>query len=789
MDQTITIPCPPFDVQLSHWDRLFPPMHSKRILCFSLPEKHSRGRIIGYLHTAFYHTVHRVPFLAGSIVPFPPDQGGRPWLRNLVAEGAARLVIKDLSAELSFAELEKANFAQNLLDTDQLCPLPKTGYVQDEPVDVCQFQANFIEGGLLLVVSIIHIAADGRGVTDIIKIFAEQLRKAQSAAATVEPLASGDAGVYRSDRTALLSGHGAPGDIKNHVAWTSSPTKWHVDVANSCRTYRITPEGLARLRQLIAASFSGSGDWASTNDVISAFIWRSIMMARHKAGILATDGTTSVVLPVDCRDYLGLPQPYFGNAIYMTKSSIPLQALADPGSGLAEAARLVRGAIQDVTAEKFRDLVGYAERTEREVHTRLNILEELLTGGIIMTSHFKFDLHSVDFGPAFSREGDGHMKALRWPSEGTMAGTVIVMPKLTDGSCEFLVTEQASMLAALEGDAYFKQFTHREHPALGNDVQQPKPVLIHTVDLRSCDEGGKMPAINVAEICPAPPIADDSPTTTVRETLTVHDVKATHMGMIRVIQLNRPKVKNAISTQMLNELGDGIQDISGNTPSGEIRALVLASTSDDVFSTGADLKERRTMTVPEVKRFLGCMRDVFARLEALPIPTIACVSGHALGGGLELALCCHLRVFTSNATAALPETRLGIIPGAGGTYRLPKIVGSALACDLVLTGRIIGASEAYARGLCNRLVSCDLDPDSGVTVAVDKRAVCLDTGIELAREITAGGPVAIRMAIRALSCPSEIVENASYEVLLGTRDRDEALLAFAEERSPVFTGQ
>ena len=195
------------------------------------------------------------------------------------------------------------------------------------------------------------------------------------------------------------------------------------------------------------------------------------MMARRKAGILAMDGTTSLAQPVDCRDHLGLPQPYFGNAICMTNSSIPLQALADPGSGLAEAARLVRGAIKDVTAEKFRDLVGYAERTEREVYTRMNILEELLTGGIIMTSHFKFDLHSVDFGPAFSRDGDGHMKALRLPAQGTMAGAVIFTPKLADGSCEFLVTEQDSTLAALESDDYFNQFMHREHPTPGNDVQ------------------------------------------------------------------------------------------------------------------------------------------------------------------------------------------------------------------------------------------------------------------------------------------------------------------------------
>ncbi|KAI0508952.1 putative enoyl-CoA hydratase/isomerase family protein [Xylaria bambusicola] len=798
MDRILTVPCQPFELRLSHWDRIYPAGHSKRILCFSLPPQHDKEQLVRYLHTAFQRTVKRVPFLAGSIVPFPPDQGGRPWLRNLVPEGAAHLVIKDLSSELSWSELVKANFSQHLLDTDQLCPLPKAAYVQDDPVDVCQFQANFIEGGLLLVVSIVHIAADGRGVTEIINIFAEQLRKAQLDSGN-EPLQAGNDVVYRSDRMALVSGNGVPGTLENHGAWTSDAVNSHAqiaDVPNSCRMFCITAGGLAKLKQLAAKASTGPDEWLSTNDVISAFIWRSIMVARNRAGILPTDGTSSVVQPIDCRAHLGLPQPFFGNALYMTKSSLSLQKLADPERGLVEAARLLRSAIQSVNADKFRDLVGYATRTELESGIRLNIYEELPIGGIILTSHFKFDLHGLDFGPAFSQDGNGHMQTLRLPAQGTQAGIVIIMPKLTDGSCEFMVTESDSTLSALERDDEFKKYTDARYIVSVPEVQsvaeataltnRDVPSLVDNITAQHPVDGDqKMSFVKITEI-PTPSPSQSMPSVRVRQTICVNDVEATHMGIIRIINLNRPKAKNALSSQMLQELSDEIKEI--HTDSGQIRALIIASAADDVFCAGADLKERKTMSRSETQAFLGTMRDVFSRLETIPMPSIACLSGLALGGGLELALCCHMRIFSSNAVVGLPETRLGIIPGAGGTYRLPKIVGSAVAHDLILTGRMMSAGEAYTRGLCTRFVAGSEDELPALSAA-EKRALTLDAGIALAKEITGGGPVAIRAAVGALSYSCEAVENASYEVVLRTKDRSEALKAFAEKRSPVFTGE
>ncbi|KAJ5608147.1 hypothetical protein N7537_004766 [Penicillium hordei] len=878
MERSFTVECPPFEVEISHWDRILPPTHSKRILCFSLPETTDKEIVVEQLHIAFHHTVQRLPLLAGSVVPFSSDQGGRPWLRNIIPEGGAQLVVKDLSEELSFSDLAKTNFSQHLLNTEQLCPLPEVGYFTNELVDVCRFQANFIEGGLLLVVSIIHNAADGRGVTEVIKIFANELNKAQSGEThyPLEPRPD----VYCTNRTKLVSGHGVPGAIENHAAWTSDPANAHAqihNVENSCRTFRISVKALSDLRESLSAIARGPDEWFSTNDAISAFIWRSIMLARHRAGILNGDAETYVAQPVDCRAHLEIPMPYFGNVIYMTKSSVPLSDLADFESGLGAAARALRAAIKAVTAEKFRDLVGYAERTALETHTRLNILEAMSTSGIILTSLFKMDLHGMNFGPIF---GDGHIKALRLPARGTQAGAVIVLPRVPDGSCEFMVTEQESTIKCLLEDEYFSRFIS-EADSIGAPREEfvaplPQPPITSEGCMVSVDNTSQVIeaitakstpdiepvtieattaevepitiksiadtepvtiGITTAEVDPVGTKATSSvvePTTIksdlvepitvgitnaevksvttettasevqaltsiskewhlvpagdvpIPSTLISNRIDAPQVGTIKIIQLNRPAAKNALSVQMVHELSCEIEEIHHERHMGGTRALVIASAVDGIFCAGADLKERKDMSLTETQAFLTSLRGLYSRLAALPIPTIACVSGQALGGGLELALCCHLRVFASNAVAALPETRLAIIPGAGGTYRLPNIVGMSNALDMILTGRGVPAHEAAKMGLCNRLVGADLSED---TSAFSNRVLALETGIQVAEQISDAGPIAIRAAIRALSYSCEAVENAAYESVLKTKDRTAALTAFSEKRKPILVGE
>jgi methylglutaconyl-CoA hydratase len=186
--------------------------------------------------------------------------------------------------------------------------------------------------------------------------------------------------------------------------------------------------------------------------------------------------------------------------------------------------------------------------------------------------------------------------------------------------------------------------------------------------------------------------------------------------------------------------------------------------------------------------FLAKLRGTFSRLEALPIPTVSAISSVALGGGLELALCTHLRVFGSSSVVGLPETRIAIIPGAGGTYRLPRLIGQSRARDLVLTGRKVSGPEAYFLGLCDRLVEVTPEEEKQEGVARNK---ILHESVKLALDICEGGPIAIKQALQAVNQfeKGEEAENAAYASVVDTDDRLEALQAFAEKRKPVYRGR
>lgn len=278
------------------------------------------------------------------------------------------------------------------------------------------------------------------------------------------------------------------------------------------------------------------------------------------------------------------------------------------------------------------------------------------------------------------------------------------------------------------------------------------------------------------------------------DTILVSQVDAPHMGIVKIIQLRRPHAKNALSQQLVHELSDEIEEIHQNAYNEagvrSTRALVLTSAVDNVFCGGADLKERVNMSLPETRAFLSSLRSLFYRLSTLPVPTIACVSGAALGGGLELALACNLRIFARNASVGLPETSLAIVPGAGGTYRLPQVIGASRALDMILTGRRVGAEEALTMGLCNRVVPVADEDGHYLSLSPEaKRLELLDRGIVLANQVTSGGPVAVRAALGVLYGSHDALENAAYETVLGTEDRNEALRAFLEKRRPSYQGR
>ncbi|KAL6898984.1 ClpP/crotonase-like domain-containing protein [Trichoderma evansii] len=273
-------------------------------------------------------------------------------------------------------------------------------------------------------------------------------------------------------------------------------------------------------------------------------------------------------------------------------------------------------------------------------------------------------------------------------------------------------------------------------------------------------------------------------------------------GHIRVLELNRPQARNAISRDLLASLRAEIDDVhsqygpngeeitAGIDEKGPTRALILASAIDTCFCAGADLKERRGFTPEETAQFLSNLRSTFANLSSLQIPTISAISSLALGGGLELALSTHFRVLSSNATVGLPETRLGIIPGAGGTFRLPALIGLSRARDLVLTGRRVAAPEAYFLGIADRLVEVvPEDERDGSEILQIARKSALSEAVRLAQEICEGGPVAIRAGLQAVAWAREEKENEMYQRVVNTEDRNEALKAFQEKRKPVFKGR
>ncbi|HOK07290.1 MAG TPA: enoyl-CoA hydratase-related protein [Syntrophales bacterium] len=253
---------------------------------------------------------------------------------------------------------------------------------------------------------------------------------------------------------------------------------------------------------------------------------------------------------------------------------------------------------------------------------------------------------------------------------------------------------------------------------------------------------------------------------------------------ILILTLNRPDAMNCFNFDLLAALNNAITEANFDM---SLRCIIItgAKAGDDPkkwsFSTGADLKERRTLTQDQVRRFIFTIRNTFTAVEQVRVPVIAAINGFAFGGGTELALACDIRIASSNVLMGLTETSLAIIPGAGGTQRLPRIIGVAKAKELIYTARRINAQTALEIGLVSKVV----EPDK-----------LMDAALELAREIAKNGPIGVAQAKFALNYGTEAslgvalpLESKAYEVTIPTKDRLEALAAFAEKRKPVFKGE
>lgn len=246
-------------------------------------------------------------------------------------------------------------------------------------------------------------------------------------------------------------------------------------------------------------------------------------------------------------------------------------------------------------------------------------------------------------------------------------------------------------------------------------------------------------------------------------------------GSIAEITINRPRALNALNSQTLEELGTTIDTLAENQ---EVRVVIITGSGEKAFIAGADISEMLEKKPLEARNFARLGQRIFSTIESMPQVVIAAINGFALGGGCELALACDIRLASTKAKFGQPEVSLGIIPGFAGTQRLPRLVGKGLAKELIYTGDIIDAGEAYRIGLVNKVY----EPEE-----------LMNKAWEMALKVSSRGPNAIRLAKRAINNGINMNEESAcnYEaevfgLCFTTEDQKEGMEAFLEKRNPEF---
>ena len=247
---------------------------------------------------------------------------------------------------------------------------------------------------------------------------------------------------------------------------------------------------------------------------------------------------------------------------------------------------------------------------------------------------------------------------------------------------------------------------------------------------------------------------------------------------IYLITVNRPKALNALNGETLDEIAAAIAHVGADASA---RALLVTGAGEKAFVAGADIAQMQSFTSAEAQAFSEKGNRTFRALEMLPIPAIALVNGYALGGGCELAMACDWIIASDRAQFGQPEVNLGVVAGFGGTQRLPRLVGRAMAMELLVTGRILKADEALRIGLVNQVVA------SGEL---------RDKGLEIARTIAAKGPVAVRLTKQIVQRGQDLdlvnacqQEAYAFGLTCATEDQKEGMKAFLEKRPAKFSGR
>lgn len=249
-------------------------------------------------------------------------------------------------------------------------------------------------------------------------------------------------------------------------------------------------------------------------------------------------------------------------------------------------------------------------------------------------------------------------------------------------------------------------------------------------------------------------------------------------GKTAHITINRPEALNALNWKTMNELRAALESVRDDAGVG---GVIITGAGDKSFVAGADIKELATKDPVGAKEFSLASQEILSYIEHFPKPVIAAINGFCLGGGCELALACHMRVASENARFGQPEVNLGIMPGNGGTQRLPRLVGKGRALELILTGNMIDAEEAYRIGLVNK---------------VAQQENLLATAEEILNAIYSKGPVAVKLCLEAVNHGMEMtleegvqLESNLFGLCFSTEDMKEGTQAFMEKRKPNFKGK
>src|SRR3954471_10938366 len=282
-------------------------------------------------------------------------------------------------------------------------------------------------------------------------------------------------------------------------------------------------------------------------------------------------------------------------------------------------------------------------------------------------------------------------------------------------------------------------------------------------------------ASGTASFAPSPATA---PNSSPRAALALANVLYEKKGPIAYVTVNRPKVLNALNTPTWTDLRAAFEDAKADA---SVHGVILTGAGDKAFIAGADISELTQLTAVEAEESSRFGQGVLDLIENLGKPVIAAINGFALGGGCETAMACTIRIAVENAKFGQPEVKLGLLPGGGGTQRLPRLVGKGRALQLILSGEMIGAREAYRIGLVNEIVP----------------AADLFTRAEaILKKITANAPIAIKFALEAANKGLEasqgeglLLEASYFGLCAATEDKKEGTTAFLEKRTPQFQGR